>query len=337
MSNPLWSANNATAPTRSGQSSADSPNVTVNGHAEDMSAGAGGATDASDAAARACAWAARLADDGRVGHARDVLLKAMDDLGAPVTVALRLAQLETSAGEQARAGQLLHDVLRAHPGEPGVVLALARLLLSQGKPGEAAAVISDVGDDGHEFRELVGEICRAQGRHADAVVAFGDPRTLSVHGRRLRRRSWWLSTGRRVRPAKAVTAKPGTGKETGASATQPPPDELLESVSWAAQLSTEKRHDEARAALADAIGVHGRHPLLLRAAAQAEDEAGGRNAALYLWREAHRIAPGDALIAAGLAESSVDSGPRRAVPTPKPPPAMPNTDQDRPGTLSLRR
>ena len=100
----------------------------------------------------------------------------------------------------------------------------------------------------------------AQGRHAEAVAAFGPRVSLSSRGRRLRRRSWWRSGGP-LRHRSGRDAVPTSAALAGTAARPPdPPDAALETITWATWLSDQDRHDDARQVISEALAVHGRHP-----------------------------------------------------------------------------
>lgn len=249
-------------------------------------------------------------------------------------MAVQLAELEAAAGATDDAVGLLRTVLATHPGHLAASRTLARTLVVAGQAAEAAVVVAaalaageagsapgdgtsgDAGSGNAALAELAGEICRAQGRHAAAVAAFGPRSALSKRHRRLRRRSWWRSGGPlRRRPASRtgqLTAlqpfSPSALAETAAEAhQQDPSDEVLQAVSWANWLSGEARLDDARAALASALLTHGRLPELLDCAAQIEQSAGYPSTALFFWRQACQRAPGDVRIVSGLAECLVST------------------------------
>lgn len=244
-----------------------------------------------DDAARACAWADRLTGLGRVDQARKVLRATLDDHGGYVPAVLALAKLEISAGSAASAADLLRQFLRDYPADRECGCLLAETLLGHGRPEEAAAVIRDFSTADTASRELAGRICRAQGRHRDAVRAFGPRASLSRQGRRLRRRSWWRSGGpvsfrARLTPVAALRA-------AAVPPAPEPPDALLEKAGWAQWLDGQGRREEARSFLIQALADDGRHPLLLRCLAQIENEDGARATGLFLWREADAASPGD--------------------------------------------
>jgi predicted negative regulator of RcsB-dependent stress response len=260
--------------------------------------------DAADAAARVCAWAARLEESGRVDEAKRILLAALDAPGDQSLVTLSLARLEDRAGAPARAAGLLRKVLVDAPGNLAAARFLAGILLAEGKADEAATVVAGVPDSTWELGELAGEICQAQGKHAAAVAAFGRCASLSARGRRLRRRSWWRSGGpfrggsfrgrsnRDLTPPQVTPDQPQVAEAT---------DVLLEAMTWAEWLGDVGRYDEARQAISEAIAAHGRQPGLLACAASIEEAADAPNTALYLWRESYREAPDDVDISCGLA------------------------------------
>lgn len=82
-----------------------------------------------------------------------------------------------------------------------------------------------------------------------------------------------------------------------------PSDAELEAAAWATWLSGEERHDEARQAVAEALAAHGRSAFLLICAAEIESAARARHTALWLRREAYRLAPGDVGVVCDLAFS----------------------------------
>ena len=246
-----------------------------------------------DPSARACAWADRLADLGRVEQARRVLRTALDDHGGQISLALQLARLDITAGASASAIELLRKILGEHPGDLDCIRLLGETLLADGQVDEAAKVIGTVPVTDAALRQLAGEIWQAQGRHAEAVAAFGPPSSLSRRGRQLRRRSWWRGGG-------PFGMTRGERRPTGA-ACEPegdipapdPPDVVLETAAWAEWLSKQGRPDEARRVLSEAFKIHGRHPALVRCAAQIEEDHDAGHTALYLWREASQATPGD--------------------------------------------
>jgi len=139
------------------------------------------------------------------------------------------------------------------------------------------------------------------------------PRTeLSRAQRKLRRRSWWRSGGPLwwLRPDRTgcsgSAAAPAGGSPAAGTASSPAlppelPDPLLEVVTWAEWLSAQRRFDEARQVVSEALVTHGRHPQLVRCAAAVEDDADAIDTALFLYREAHRADPADVDVVCGLA------------------------------------
>ena len=260
--------------------------------------------EAADAAVRVCAWAERLEELGRVDEARRVLQEALDRLGDPAAVTLMLAELEARTGTTARAAELLRKVLGDDPGDVPAARLLAIILLDAGKADEATRVVADVAasaEGSAELAELTGEIFMAQGRHAEAVAAFGSRVSLSPRGRRLRRRSWWRSGGPLRRRSDRDTVRTGAALVGTAPRLPDPPDTVLEVITWARRLSDQDRQDDARGVISEALAAHGRHPALLACAAGIEDAADARNTALYLWRQAYQQAPDDVDIVCGLA------------------------------------
>lgn len=256
-----------------------------------------------DAVARVRAWANRLQELGRTDDARNVLRAAVDSSdGNTVPLAVELAKCERRAGVPARAIEVLREVLGDDPGDPAAAGLLAETLLAEGNADEAAKVIAAVPHADGDLAELAGEICRAQGRHTQAVAAFGPPAALSQHGRKLRRRSWWRSGGpfRSTRRRDAQSHPAPAARETSVPAE--PADELLEVIAWVEWLSDHDRVEEARQAVTEALAAHGRHPRLLRCAAAMEDRADAGHTALYLWREAYRAASEDVEVVCGLAD-----------------------------------
>jgi tetratricopeptide (TPR) repeat protein len=252
---------------------------------------------AGDAESRVCAWADRLEALGRVEDARRVLREALDRPHGDIAISLRLADLEKSAGDKSRAAELLRKVLGECPGHVEAARRLVQLLLTEGQLDEAARAIAGARPP-EGLRELAGTICRLQGRHADAVEAFGPRTSLSRKGRWLRRRSWWRSGGPLRHRSHGTMSAPTAGQ---AIAEPDPPDELLESVAWAGRLSNQGRAEDARAVLSAAIATHGRHPRVVRAMAEVEDTAHMPRTALYLWWEAYQAAPNEVDIVCGLA------------------------------------
>ncbi len=260
--------------------------------------------EAADAAARVCAWAERLEEMGRPDEARRVLQDALNGPSDSIPVTLMLAEREARVGAAERAAELLSKVLGDDPGNIPAACILARTLLDAGKAAEAARVVPDAAsktDASGDLAELAGEICMTQGRHADAVAAFGPRGSLSTRGRRLRRRSWWRSGGP-LRYRFGRGASPTRAAFAGTAERPPdPPDAVLEAITWGRWLSAHGRQDDARQVICDAFAAHGRHPRLLACAAGIEDAADAVNTALYLWREAYREAPGDIDVVCGLA------------------------------------
>lgn len=206
-------------------------------------------------------------------------------------------------GATAQSAELLRKALGDDPGNLPAARMLATMLLDEGKAEEAVEVVSGAlsgATDRGELTEVFGEILMAQGRYAEAVVAFGPRNSLSSRGRRLRRRSWWRSGGplRRRSGRDAVpTCAAATG---GAARAAEPSDPALEAITWARWLSDQNRLDDARQVISEALIEHGRHPRLLACAAEIELSAEAPNTALYLWREAYREAPQDAEVICGL-------------------------------------
>ena len=173
-----------------------------------------------DACARSRAWAQALGGIGRADEACLVLQKALED----------------------------------HPGDQEVARDLATLLLADGKADMAARAVADLSTTDRRTSGLVGEICHAQGRHANAVAAFGQRAGLSRTQRRLRMRSWWRSGGpvRWVRPdgtgrngaTNTLAGGPQAGGAIPSPASSPElSDSLLEAATWAEWLSARDRFD----------------------------------------------------------------------------------------------
>jgi len=134
---------------------------------------AAGSAEGANASVRACAWADHLVTLGRVDQARQVLRAALDGTGDRRSVALELAKLDISSEASASAVELLRKVLEDHPGDLDTVRLLTETLLADGQADEAAKVLGSTTPPNGALRELAGQICRAQGRHAEAVAAFG--------------------------------------------------------------------------------------------------------------------------------------------------------------------
>ena len=220
-----------------------------------------------------------------------MLRATLDNHGGYVPAVLALARLEISAGSAALAADLLQQFLRDYPADRECGCLLSETLLEQGRVAEAATVIRDFTSVDAASRELAGRICQAQGRHRDAVRAFGPRSSLSRGGRRLRRRSWWRSGG----PVNITARRTPVPVRQAAAVPHAPdqPDALLEKVAWAEWLSGQGRREEARSFLMQALADDGRHPLLLRCLARIETDDGARATALFLWREASDASPGD--------------------------------------------
>ena len=167
--------------------------------------GVGEGGDAADAVAEVLAWGRRLVELGRLDDARQVLLDALDGAADPVPMTMALAWLEYDAGAAGRAAEFLRKVLVDRPGNTEAAQGLAQVLLDGGNLDEAARVLGDAEASGApgasrsgSFAELAGEIFLRQGRHAEALAAFGSPRLLTSRGRGLRRRAWWRPAGHYV-------------------------------------------------------------------------------------------------------------------------------------------
>src|ERR1700733_11528919 len=156
-----------------------------------------------DSAARVCAWADHLEDVGRLSDARDFLRAALDRHGDVTQIMVRLAEVEHDDGHPAQAVEILSKALSEHPGDLLASRTLAEMLLTEGRAGEAAAVIEGLpGTVAAELGELAGRVYQALGQHAKAADAFSRCESLSRWGRRQRRWSWWRSGG----PFRRVTA-----------------------------------------------------------------------------------------------------------------------------------
>lgn len=97
----------------------------------------------------------------------------------------------------------------------------------------------------------------------------------------------------------AVDTGAGMAPQTGPE----PSDAELEGAAWAAWLSSQERHDDARRAVAEALAAHGRSAFLLTCAADIESATDARHTALWFRREAYRRAPGDVDVVCDLAHS----------------------------------
>lgn len=253
-----------------------------------------GGADA-DAADRACTWAAKLAELGRLDEAKRVLAKALDDRGGPAPVARLLALLEATDGATDRTLDLLRGILRTAPADNLTAEKLIGLLLAMGRPDEAAEVITGLTNwrTDTALRELVGKTYRKQGKHAEAVAAFDPPESLSRNGRKLRRRSWWRSGGplRHRVPWLAIPEGPVLTRDLPRASQ--PFDAMLDTITWARRLSAQDRHGDARQVISEALETHGRSWLLLSCAAEVESAAKAWNTAVWYWRETLREVPGD--------------------------------------------
>jgi tetratricopeptide (TPR) repeat protein len=264
-------------------------------------------SDVADAAKRVRAWAEHLEELGRAEEAQRVLREALERDGNEVSIALMLAGLQARAGAPERAVELLRKILGDHPGNLAATRMLARLLLDSGETSEAFRVVADaaarIGKVSTTYlAELTGEIYRAQGRHAEAVSAFGPRASLSPRGRRLRRGSWWRSGGPLRRRPGGRAAPPDVARGGAAVLPLGAPDAMLEVIAWARWLSVEGRHDDARRVIREALTTHGRHARLLASAAEIEDAADAKNTSLLFWRAAYQEAPDDIDVSCGLAE-----------------------------------
>lgn len=266
-------------------------------------------SDVADAAKRVRAWAKHLAELGRADEAQQVLREALERDGDEVSIALTLAGLQAQAGKPDHAMEVLRKILGDHPDNLAATRMLARLLLDSGETSEAFRVVADaanrIGKGSTAYlAELTGEIYRAQGRHAEAVAAFGPRASLSPRGRRLRRGSWWRSGGplRRHPGGRAAPPDVVRGGAAVPPLGTPTPDAMLEVITWARWLSGEDRHDDARRVIREALTTHGRHARLLASAAEIEDAADAKNTSLLFWRAAYLEAPDDIDVCCGLAE-----------------------------------
>ena len=278
-------------------------NATARPHSDDMASNERSDEADADAAGRACAWAEKLDALGRRDEARQVLVGALDDRGGPAQVARTLASIEAADGAPDRAVERLQGILDSTPDDHSTAKMLIDLLLARRRLDEAEKMIADVPGwrANTDLRELAGRIYREQGKHAEAVDAFGPRRSLSRRGRKMRRRSWWRSAGPLRHRVPWLAIPEGRLLTRQSPRVSEPFDAMLEAITWAKQLSEQARHEDARRAVSEALAAHGRHWHLLRCAAEIESAAKAWNTALWFWREAHRQVPGDVDVVCDLA------------------------------------
>jgi MSHA biogenesis protein MshN len=113
--------------------------------------------------------------EGRDAEAHEALLRTLQLEPEHAAAREALAMQLTEGGETEAAETLLKEGMELNPGQPGLSMSLARLMVERGDATGALELLDKQGNAGHfgaDYQALYAALLQRAGRHADAVERY---------------------------------------------------------------------------------------------------------------------------------------------------------------------